>query len=826
MRNDLRSTSASKRLLIILVAAFAAIRPAFAEDLVIAKDGKTDYQLVIPASNPKARWNARFLAWLLKEKTGAEFPIVAADEAASAKHTIYIGVSEPAKTLAGEYPYAAMNDQDHVVRSVGPDILLYGKGHDADFYAVMDFLDNELSFRCYWDWPAVEKRSVIVLKPMNRKMRYALRRRQLQGSFTDYLRGENVRFPNNNIGAGERLNSTGGVLVAREKGGPAKTEAFSLKGGRGTYPEIIPEKILAGLCHTELRYIPCKHYRSHGYDFIENRDYFRTNPEFFGMDRKGVRSPKTEHLCFGNKALRREFTRNVEKHLEALGTDNVEIGVHYSDNCDRACFCRDCEELEKKYRTPGAPLFDYILELAEAFRTNHPNTTILTSLYRESQTQHPPVLEDGRGFPDNVLLCYAGISLKTNRGIKHPDNSRAYEDLVQWSKLSRNMYVWVYYALYGDMMFLPYAADRVVVDYIREVDRLGLEGMFFEFATYSSFPSDETHCTGLAPRNFSMLDKYLFYRFAKNPSLDYQAEVRDFMEHVYGPVAGLAKRYHDELQHACTVGNPYGMVLSGKNFQKELAYLSPENLCRWEALFDEMGTVLGDQHPGILKKVNLLRKPLDTAVYGRWAACAKEHPDYFTDPDVLRKRIGEPSKHSFAQGLRDFLFAAEMRIKHAGGNPLPERFKDVSPERMERLVPRNNAADPTMSKVPKIVNDADAAFGYAASVNLPDLPFHFGYYSFDTEKHGPRGTLKREDIEPGKYRLYHLGEVQPTGDRCIIWFSSRSWATSLDVSTLYDLEETTRKWDAWISLKFPEGFSGGDDELVLCDQIILVKGEE
>jgi hypothetical protein len=236
-----------------------------------------------------------------------------------------------------------------------------------------------------------------------------------------------------------------------------------------------------------------------------------------------------------------------------------------------------------------------------------------------------------------------------------------------------------------------------------------------------------------------------------------------------------------------------------------------------------MGTVLGDQHPGILKKVNLLRKPLDTAVYGRWAECVKEHPDYFNDPDRFRKRIGKPSKHSFAQGLKDFLFTAEMQIKHAGGKPLPEQFKDISPERMERLVPRNNAADPTMSKVPKIVNDADAAFGYAASVNLPDLPFRFGYYSFDTEEHGPKVTLKRKDIEPGRYRLYHLGEVQPTSDRCIIWFSSRSWATSLDVSALYDLKETSRKWDAWVSLKFPENFGGKDNDLVLCDQIILVR---
>ncbi len=837
MGNRYKSAMVLITVLSTILPVFAAL-PAFAEDLVIAKDAKTDYQIVIPVlktnetqdssgkqihppvwseyhKNLKDEWNARFLAWFLKQKTGAEFPVVTADKTDATKPAIYIGVSEPVKKLLGESPYAGMKDQDHIVRSIGRDILLYGEGYDADFYALMDFLDHEFSFRYYWGWPEIEKQSLTVLKPMDRKLHYALRWRMLQSSFTDYLQGENVRFPNGNIGAGERLGNTGGIL--RKPEGPAKTQTFSLQGG--VYPEIVPKKIMANLCHTAFCYIPCKHPRAPEYAFIENKDYFETNPEFFGMGKTGARSPDTAHLCFSNAELKKEFTRNIEKHLKVLGTDNVLITVSFKDEPGKPCFCKDCEQLEEKYGTPGAALFEYIFELAEEFKTKHPQTTIMVPLYRESQTQFPPVLEDGRRFPDNVLFCYAGLSFKTNRSIKNPVNKKAYDDLVQWSKISKNMYVWAYYSLYGDMMSMPYAADKIVVEYIQEVAKLGLMGMFFEFTTYSTFPPDQNP-SGLDVRNFSTLDKYLFFRFAKNPSLDYETEVTDYMEHAYGPVAKLAKQYHDELQYAGTEGNPYPMPLEGYNFEKELKYLSPENVYRWEKLCDEMERTLGDKHPEILERVKLLRKPLDTAVYELWAECTKKYPNYFSDPVMIRKRIGNPSTHpSYGKLLEDFLLRAEMRIKY-GEKPLPEQFQGISSEKIKRLLPKNKGWPLT---VPKIVSDPEAAFGYAASIDKPDLPFHFGYYSADRKEHGPKVILEEGDIEPEKYKLYHLGKIQPSETDCMVWFSSLSWSTHLEASSLYDFTDTTQKWDTWVSLKFPKNFSGKKNDLVLCDQIIVVK---
>lgn len=58
---------------------------------------------------------ARFLAWFLKEKTGADFPIATAGKADASKPAIRIGAVD--KSLLG-----GMKDLDHVVKNRGKDI--------------------------------------------------------------------------------------------------------------------------------------------------------------------------------------------------------------------------------------------------------------------------------------------------------------------------------------------------------------------------------------------------------------------------------------------------------------------------------------------------------------------------------------------------------------------------------------------------------------------------------------------------------------------------------------------------------------------------------
>ena len=773
------------------------------QELILARDGKTDYQIVIAGKTPKNVWDGRFLAWFLKGKTGADFPVVNAEAMNREKPSIYLGNSSALRKVAGENLYQGMKNQDHVVKSVGQDIVLYGKGHDADFYAINEFLDRCLGFRIYqrFEIPEIVKTPNLKLKPFNWKLSWALTHREVcHPQFSDYFRGENVTIVNRS-----------------RKYKPSDANAkISFK----KLPSVIqPEQRTVSNAHTALKYIPTKSHPPYkGYPFIENQDYFKTNPEFFSMNRQGKRT--TDYLCWSNPKMRAEFTKNIEKHFEALGTDDFKFQVSMVDGVD-VCHCPECEKLAKKYGTPGGAYFEYLMELGELFQKTHPRTVILAWFYQKGQTLIPPKFENGKKFPPNIQFQYADIVSKTNKTWdQHPDNRQSFEWLKQAAKTTPgNISVMTYYPHYGAVTALmPYASTNVIVDNLRKIAQLGLAGNFFEFYPYiSGFSYHKIHYL-----NFADLNLYLFYRFSKYPNLDYDAEVMDFCEHVYGPAAKLAKAYHDELVRVSAIDNPYGIVLSADNFNKELSYLSADNLYKWEKMFDEMTALVEKSKPLYQKNVADLRRTVDLAVYGRWAVVHKKYPDYFKDPVLIRKRIGEPENPVWGKSAKNYLTTAELQIKYMGKEkPLPAQFKGIPAEKIKRVIPTNHANSGMSSKVPKIVTDNDAAFGYAASVDRPNMPFTFGYCIFGAN-HDISVTLEEWDITPGKYQIFKLGEVKPVIGKCLIWFGY-SWSTNYDVSKIMDLTDAQAKYDCWVSLKFPKGYKGGRDELVLCDQIILVK---
>ena len=772
------------------------------EKLVLAKDGKTDYQIVIAGSSPKNVWDGQFLAWFLKEKTGADFPVVGAKAMNRKKPAIYLGNSSGLQKIVGPLPYQGMKNQDHIVKSVGKDIVLYGKGHDADFYAINEFLDRCLGFRIYqkYEVPEIVKTPNLELKPFNWKLSWALAHREIcQPQFSDYFRGENTQSINTNREYSKCFNN-----VISFKDLPAVIQPEQ--------PELVTR-------HTALKYIPTKSHPPYtGYPFVENQDYFKTNPEFFSMNRQGKRT--TDYLCWSNPKMRAEFTKNIEKHFEALGTDNVKTRVGMADGVD-VCHCPECEKLAKKYGTPGGAFFEYLMELGELFQKTHPRTVIIASFYQKGQTLIPPKFENGKKFPPNLQFMYADILSKTNKTWdQHPDNRQSFEWLKQAAKTTPgNISVMTYYAGHRFLRFLPYASTNVIVDNLRKIAKLGLKGNFFEFAGYGTGFSygNEIHLN-----NFADLNVYLYYRFSKDPNLDYEAEVTDFCKHVYGPAAQLAKAYHDDLVRVSTKDNPYGIILASENFSLELSYLNADNLYKWEKMFDEMTRLVENAKPLYRKNVADLRRTLDIAVYGRWAVVHKKYPEYFKDPAFYRKRIGNPAHPVWGKPVREFLSLSDLHIKYMGKEkPLPAQFKDIPAEKIKRVIPSNYSSTARKSKVPKIVTDDDAAFGYAASIDQPNLPFRFGYHIFGA-KRSISQTLTAKDIVPGKYKIYHLGEVQPVTGKCMVWFGF-SWGTHYDMNRLMNLTDAQAKYDCWVSLKFPEGYKGKRDDLVLCDQIILVR---
>ena len=105
--------------------------------------------------------------------------------------------------------------------------------------------------------------------------------------------------------------------------------------------------------------------------------------------------------------------------------------------------------------------------------------------------------------------------------------------------------------------------------------------------------------------------------------------------------------------------------------------------------------------------------------------------------------------------------------------PLPPEFAGIDRSRIQVFLPTNTGRQ----NEPKRMGDPDAARGYAVTVHHPDYPFQLGFYQWLSRNptkgnHGPRLKLERDDIVPGKYRLYQLGTIAVTPDSWI-WFSAK-----------------------------------------------------
>jgi hypothetical protein len=240
--------------------------------------------------------------------------------------------------------------------------------------------------------------------------------------------------------------------------------------------------------------------------------------------------------------------------------------------------------------------------------------------------------------------------------------------------------------------------------------------------------------------------------------------------------------------------------------------------------------------PEQLMNVQLLRRELDFATVWKWLELRQAHPESYRDVTVVADRIKAVNNATAPAGVKHRPLGAEtledlLAVIAGGGEakPLPPQLAGIPADRVRQYLPKNYNWRAGRKTVP----DPEAAFGYATTVDLPDLPFEMGFYQW-TERnpppgkpsgtHGARVKISPDQITPGVYRLYELGEITVTEDSWI-WFSASSWVTHLEVGTRVYEPGADNTWHAWVSLKFDGPTYGGaaKEDLVLVDRIILVR---
>jgi len=244
-----------------------------AQTITLAESGQTRYQIV-RESTPAGleEYAAKTLAGYLQEMTGVEFPVVSPNEREADQPAIFVGLSEPALAMLEPDPLAKLRDQEHVARSIGTHILLYGKGHRASLDAVMEFLENSLGWRWYsvLEEPVVPKRATLTLKPFSRKRGFDFESRQLALRYnTEFYLQHGI-----NMGLETRL-------LRRRQAVP------------GYLKSRLPNE---NFVHTSFSYIPPTPTDRDANEFhwVEKRNYFETNPEFYSVGESGRRIPNLQ----------------------------------------------------------------------------------------------------------------------------------------------------------------------------------------------------------------------------------------------------------------------------------------------------------------------------------------------------------------------------------------------------------------------------------------------------------------------------------------------------------------------------------------------------
>jgi len=772
------------------------------QTITLAESGQARYQIV-RESTPAGleEYAAKTLAGYLQEMTGAEFPVVSPNEREADQPAIFVGLSEPALALLEPDPLAKLRDQEHVARSIGSDILLYGKGHRASLDAVMEFLENSLGWRWYsfLEKPVVPKRATLTLKSFSRKRSFDFESRQLALRY-------NVEFylqHGVNMGLETKLRNRG---------------------------ELAPPPLLSWLpnenfVHTSFSYIPptpTDRY-ANGFQWVTKRDYFETNAEFFSLGESGQRVPNLQ-LCYSNRGLRNELTRQVLRQIEISGERQL-IMIDAVDRPGRFCHCDGCITLEQQYQTPGGPLFDYLIELCNALKREHPATRVKTLAYRRSQTQVPPRLPEGEKLPVNLVIDFAPIEDCYFADWSHPDPKiqETFQHLKDWAAITEpgNLWAWMYPNPWGTGHEMPVGNVERVITNMRLMHKAGVRGIFLDHHGVNS------------RSGWSELQAFLVLKLSQDIEADTDALITEFTDHVFGPAAPQMRQYLAELEAARKAMTRLPPRVGYKSFNlddRTFPYLTSANLHRWQQLFENMETATASR-PVELANVRSQRRELDIATLWKWFDLRAAWPDVYTDHRKVADRVLAANKAKAPSGIVPVWQLGEPLVAHfvtlidAGGEkPLPEEFDGIARDRIRTFFPRHNGR----GKVKRSVKDPDAAFGTAAVVDQPQVPFRCGFSEWKSRvpsviTHGPRLEIQRNQITPGRYRLYPLGKIDLTTNDSLIWFG-RSWTTNLEIGSQLYFPGEINRWKAWVSLRFTGSSYGGvGEDLVLCDRVILVK---
>jgi Domain of unknown function (DUF4838) len=272
----------------------------------------------------------------------------------------------------------------------------------------------------------------------------------------------------------------------------------------------------------KVAYVPWAH---SFYDLVPPDRYFESHPEYFALV-SGQRQRQGAQLCLTNAEVLRLAVEQTQQWLVEHPDASV-VSVSQNDT-DGWCECEPCRQVVKEEGGAISGLaLRFVNQVAERVAVSHPGKLVDMLAYQDTadppSTVRPLANVQIRLCPIDACQAHSVRTCVYNRPFR--------ERLEQWSRIAPKLHIWQYSVNFSHYL-APFPNYDELTSDIPMFQRAGISGLFIQGAVSEGGGGDDAE-----------LRSYLAARLLWQPDLDPVAEIRGFLDAVYGPAAPLLWNY-------------------------------------------------------------------------------------------------------------------------------------------------------------------------------------------------------------------------------------------------------------------------------------------
>ena len=535
----MKNTCMILAMLVLLVSAC----PVSTGETVVAKDGKTEYRIVIPKHvNQSTMAVALDFAAILKESTGALFPVYFDDFTRPGEYEIVIGGDNARLAQLGLGDLTKdFSPDEYEIRTQGKYIVIAGAPPRGTINGIYGFLQDHLG--CRWLTPGcqyVPKHPVLELGKIRDRQKPAFRWRGLNPPMSWdpnwYVRN--------------RLNESK-VLG----GGPRPSSIMQLHADTRT----------ATMANS---------WNPHAFQDIPD-SLFEEHPEWYAeIDGKRLldKIVTLRAHCVTNDAFARWVGDWTRDRLRRSPQPMKFISITHSDNSN-FCQCGKCKASYQRVGISGTYM-EYANKVSGQVAKEFPETLVVMLAYNASFEPNPVKLHP------NVLVVWCPIKADWAHALDEGGYNTHHDyigQLDKWLKNTDKLGIWYYQASADAPMPRPtFAAMQRNLRLFRDrnVDKVGIEMGFNTMykntpdsdgdktmpayaATEDYYSRQGDYGSWVFPWGFEHLLGYIGSRLLWNPDFDWQQGIREFCDIYYGAAGKEIAKYALKVERLSSYDKSY-----------------------------------------------------------------------------------------------------------------------------------------------------------------------------------------------------------------------------------------------------------------------------